>query len=299
MIWARSAVFNLFMEVIMLERSSIVKPFFQPKQKIFRYPLSRAKKSMTLVIAAKFDNGSAAIICTDQKIDMGEGWLAGDGMLCKVFSLVPNRWEVAVSGSDITPIANVMERAADKCGTDGASMDSGQVADALEEAYNYWVPKKSDLSLTLVGVDPQRKAHLIQVNCGGHARSALAYLVDGSYSVPARVMLQFRQYNSAMPLDQALYAVCEAKFVAEQTTSVGKETDIVILTPGKRLHLVESDLIWLRNLWGLDGCLQRPDGWREATKQVIDNAGWDKKLVEDIWAAIVKQAEAEKPDEPS
>jgi ATP-dependent protease HslVU (ClpYQ) peptidase subunit len=90
----------------------------------------------------------------------------------------------------------------------------------------------SGLEFLVAGYDAKGNPHIFSVTDPGRVENhnVTGFWAIGSGQNAALASLFFHSYNRRMPLQEALYHVCAAKFMAEKASDVGETTSVLILS---------------------------------------------------------------------
>jgi hypothetical protein len=104
----------------------------------------------------------------------------------------------------------------------------------------------------VTGFDEQRRPHIFHVKERGivddHRRTGFWAIGSGEYA--AISALVFHEYRTTLPVADAAYYVCMAKFMAERA-ELGEETDVGYLAPDGSVYSIDPAPI--RQLWKDEG----------------------------------------------
>jgi len=123
-----------------------------------------------------------------------------------------------------------------------------------------------EFALLMSGFDPSKEAHLQTFEDDGVSRDwdAPGFAAVGSGSPSALDILSFHSYNRMASLEECVYRVCEAKFMAERASGVGSKTFVYVFSAGpeeaNRKYVLESDTEEIKRAWQEAGCPRTPPG---------------------------------------
>ncbi len=189
---------------------------------------------MTICIAAVCEGRDGKpwiILCFDKRLDEAE-WGASDAGL-KSLPLAYN-WAGLMAGHWAT-VKELASALRDSMRTGGCPLNKAElctrISDAASEfAASVLCDKSATCELLLtgfIGLDPA----LLHIRLH-KARVKVSLVYDcfaiGSGAYPAQLMLKHRSYNHVRNIDEACYAVYEAKRFSEVMSSVGPATVMVV-----------------------------------------------------------------------
>jgi len=133
--------------------------------------------------------------------------------------------------------------------------------------------------LLVCGFDDTNRPALLVCNdewgCRDYSRGN--YIAIGSGQSQALASLAFHDYDSLCSLDQAIYHVCVAKFMAEKSLGSGKETMVLCLhEDGKTKWLFKRAIEPIRKLWEQEGRPRVPSSDKIATaiRPILNRLEW-------------------------
>jgi hypothetical protein len=89
------------------------------------------------------------------------------------------------------------------------------------------------------------------------SRSGRAFI--GSGHAHAKASLAFHKYDTRLGLSEAVYQVCTAKFMSEQSDGVGESTAVVCIRQDGRFDLLSTDAVdQIREMWKRETRPQMP-----------------------------------------
>jgi 20S proteasome alpha/beta subunit len=121
-----------------------------------------------------------------------------------------------------------------------------------------------EFDLLISGFDSSGEAHLQTFGHDGVSRDwdATGFYAVGSGSPSALEILSFHSYNRMSSLEECVYRVCEAKFMAQRASGVGEKTFVYVFGPGpeaeNRKYILESDTEEIKSAWRDAGCPRTP-----------------------------------------
>jgi len=131
-----------------------------------------------------------------------------------------------------------------------------------------------DLEFLVAGFDRYGEGHIFVISNPGveDIYDRPGFWAIGSGRMSALSMLFYRGQRVITSLEQTVYHVCEAKFMAESATDVGKRTFLYIVSPPQKNKIVKWDPSIdgsIRSAWEQEGAPKIPNGIIEKIKQTI------------------------------
>lgn len=124
------------------------------------------------------------------------------------------------------------------------------------------------------GYDPNGYPHIFTVEHPTLTKEygRIGFWAIGSGQHSALSILFFHKYNARMPFHEAVYHICEAKFMAESALGVGKDTVLGVLrSDGTGCILRGDELKPIRQLWERKGQPRLPKGLHEVVSQNVES----------------------------
>ena len=114
----------------------------------------------------------------------------------------------------------------------------------------------NELELLIYGFEDRYKPHIFVVRGQGEDSNydKIGYAVIGSGCYAADTLLTFFNQSRSKSLDESTASVCAAKFLAERSGGVGRETNIFVAQHGKQTFRYRAGFIdQLREEWESNG----------------------------------------------
>lgn len=123
--------------------------------------------------------------------------------------------------------------------------------------------------LLVCGFDDKHRPTLFvcddESGCRNFTRAG--FVAIGSGDVEALASMSFHRYDTMCSLDQAIYRVCAAKFMAEKAIGVGTDTMVLCMrNDGRTKWIFQTAVEPIRRLWESEGQPRVPSG------QLVSNA---------------------------
>jgi hypothetical protein len=139
---------------------------------------------------------------------------------------------------------------------------------------------KVECVLLACGFDNTKRPVLLvcddEAGCRDFSRAS--YVAIGSGQSQALASLAFHDYDSMCSLEQAIYHVCVAKFMAEKSIGVGKDTMVLCMNQaGQTKWIFKSAITYIRALWEQDGRPRIPPAEKISTtiSPILSQLKWE------------------------
>ncbi len=265
-------------------------------------------EGMTVCIAGPSTLSNTIFCVTDMMLSMSDSSMSGDSLAAKMAFFGPN-WTVMMAG-DLSPYLEIRERVKEALPKklSGGALTRYIFAETLKEAFiaerkrrqeaeilspfdldfsNYrdegpklgpemysrilFELREFDLGLSLLvaGFDDNMTC-VFKVEGRGIAHNYGCPWAIGSGDQAAIGYLFATQTNIFCDADEMLYRVCCAKFSAETSLGVGKETKTVMMRKGKEQEVLsEGDIKAIREDWKKTRQLELPDRKKKIAADII------------------------------
>jgi hypothetical protein len=164
---------------------------------------------------------------------------------------------------------------------------SAEFARLMTELSQIYLGPPDGLSFLAAGYASSAGAHIFSVSHPGKVENhdVIGFWAIGSGQHAALASLFFHSYNKEALYEEALYRVCEAKFMAEKSAGVGQATSVLILEPDpdweegeilqvKGYDLPEPSIQDVRNMWEKEGMPRQPNELYERMRNFLGTTGW-------------------------
>jgi len=268
--------------------------------------------NVTVCIAAMANSGGSIIIAADQMISTQ--MTTADGVALKIFGVHPN-WAV-MSAGDMTQVAPILyavrESLKDKeplhAEVERAVVDAYKERLITEEEDQvlgrFGLTVKNFLStglksfgdanfsqivaelgqitlgveLLAAGYDVKGLPHIFSVSHPGKVENhdVTGFWAIGSGQYSALGSLYFHSYNKRISPQEALFHVCEAKFMAERASGVGPASSVLCIGPEGRGEIGVQEIIDLkeiRKIWEKEARPRMPKKLRDRMAIIIGTQG--------------------------
>lgn len=158
---------------------------------------------------------------------------------------------------------------------DGVSKFPESVFDRLvADIQNYQIARETDEPCLLLtaGFEAPENAHIFSISSASevHHAGRIGFAAIGSGAPSALADLYFHEYNSMLPLEEAMYRVLSAKFMSERASGVGQSTLVMLMRHGTPALIPDGDQIEaIRDMWDQEGCARLPEHYRERVKEIL------------------------------
>ena len=139
---------------------------------------------------------------------------------------------------------------------------------------------KVECLLLACGFDDTKRPALLVCDDESGCRdfSRAGYVAIGSGQSQALASLAFHDYDSMCSLEQAVYHVCVAKFMAEKSVGVGKDTMVLCMNQeGQTKWIFRTAVRFIRTLWEQEGRPRIPTAEKisETIAPVLKQLQWE------------------------
>lgn len=261
---------------------------------------------MTICIAAICDYGAAVVSASDRMISWGYAQ-AGDSMVTKAVR-VHEKWAALFAADDVTSVDPILRSVTKSLSPLAGEIDEAtstfrnayqnelrkraetqvlsQFGMSLDRFLQEGLKKfgrevfsslceeirsvKLGCDFLVHGFDPGGHAHIFTVQDPGEAteHNRTGFWAIGSGQQSAISILFHHSYSAEKSLEEAIYHICEAKFMAETALGVGKETVLGVLRSNQTGGLFRNDQLEpIRKRWEQEG---RPKVPADITRAVSD-----------------------------
>jgi len=266
------------------------------------------RDDMTVCIAAICDRGGAIVSASDRMIALST-FTSADSMTVKGVR-VHERWAAMFAADDIRSVDPILrdvtdqlrplpgrtdevlaafreayqaqvrrrveDRVLSKYGVDLVTFRQKGLKEFGREVffdlYRRIDAETLDVTFLVHGFEPGGGGRIFSVEFPGvteeYGRNG--FWAIGSGQDAALSSLFFHRYNQEKTLEEAIYHCCEAKFMAEKSAGVGKETILGVLQADQKGTLLrDADLAPIRKRWEEEGCPRLPNGITQAVSELV------------------------------
>ncbi len=251
---------------------------------------------MTICIAAICDDEKSIVTASDKSLTTGD--FSADDLVLKT-EWVDQNWHALFSANDITsclPILReararfqgrentieqimaslkesyrnqlqnrITEEILGRYGLDLTSFRQNGLKQLGREVFNSICRQiervEFDCDFLVCGFDQHETPHIFTVYSPGLTKeySKPGFWAIGSGATSALSVMFFHGFNVYTPLPQAIYHVCEAKFMAESATGVGSATFVFVVHPSQNVEAIDQQLIEeIKTAWKKEGKAKIP-----------------------------------------